>query len=143
MVRHHPYKSNSKAYEDYYCSQAGHGLPVFIGGQRGRGLGSLLGGVGRSLLPLLKSGGKVLLKEGARTGMRMANDVLSGQNVKSVLRQRGKEASKRLLDRALHKLDGEPPAKKRIKSRTSPRATQIRRRRRKKKTKRTVRDIFG
>ena len=70
---------------DYLC---------FIGGRhiRGRGLGSLLGGTGRSLIPLLKSGGKALLK-GARTGMQVAQDVLSGQNVKSALTQAGRKTA--------------------------------------------------
>ena len=103
MVCHTPYVGNSKVYEDYYCSQVGHGLPVFMGGRtmRGRGLGSLLGGIGRTLIPLLKSGGKALLKEGARTGMQVAQDVLSGQNLKSAMKQRAKQAGKRLFHQAV------------------------------------------
>ena len=96
MIRLTPYVGNSKAYEDYCCSQAGHGLPVFTGGKniRGRGLGSLLGGIGRSLIPLPKSGGKALLK-GAQTGMQVAHDVLSGHSVKSAMKQRTKMWVKR------------------------------------------------
>ena len=69
-----------------------------VGGRnyRGRGLGNLLGGLGRTLIPLLKSGEKALLKEGARTGMQLAQDVLSGQHLKSALQHRGKQAGKRL-----------------------------------------------
>ena len=55
---------------------------------RGRGLGSLLSGLVRSAVPLLKSGGKALLKEGAKTGMQLAQYVLSGQNLKSAAKQR-------------------------------------------------------
>lgn len=131
MVRHTPYVGTNKIYEDYYCSQAGHGLPVFIGGRnvRGRGLGSLLGGIGRSLIPLLKSGGKALLKEGARTGMQVAQDVLSGQNVKSAMKQRAKQAGKRLFHQAVGQVTGRAappgqPARKRIKSSASRRTTQ-------------------
>ena len=64
MVRHAPFKGNGKLYEQYYCHQAGHGLPVFVEGRnyRRRGLGSLLVGIGRAIVPLLKSGGKALLK---------------------------------------------------------------------------------
>ena len=71
MVGHCHYKHDGRLYEDYYQTQVGHGLPVFIGGKstRGRGLGNLLGGLFRSVVPLLKSGGKALLKEGAKTGM--------------------------------------------------------------------------
>ena len=55
---------------------------------RGRGLGSLLSGLVRSAVPSLKSGGKALLKEGAKTGMQLAQYVLSGQNLKSAAKQR-------------------------------------------------------
>lgn len=147
MVRHTPYVGNGKAYENYYCSQVGHGLPVFIGGRniRGRGLGSLLGGIGRSLIPLLKSGGKALLKEGARTGMQVAHDVLSGQNVKSAMKQRAKQAGKRLFDQAVGQVTGRPappgqPARKRIKSSASRRTTQ---KRSTSKKRRQPADIFG
>ena len=131
MARHPTYVGNAKAYENYYCTQAGHGLPVFVGGRhiRGGGLGSLLGGIGRSLIPLLKSGGKALLKEGARTGMQVAQDVLSGQNVKSALRQRSKQAGKRLFQQAVGHMTGSPPgqpAKKRIKRSPAQRRTQRR-----------------
>ena len=55
---------------------------------RGRGLGSLLSGLVRSAVASLKSGGKALLKEGAKTGMQLAQYVLSGQNLKSAAKQR-------------------------------------------------------
>ena len=147
MVRHTPYAASSKIYEDYYCSQAGHGLPVFIGGRniRGRGLGSLLGGIGRSLIPLLKSGGKALLKEGARTGMQVAQDVLSGQTVKSALTQGAKQAGKRLFHQVVGQVTGRAapsgqPPRKRIKSTASRRATQ---KRSTSKRRRQPADIFG
>ena len=64
-------KHDGRLYEDYYRTQVGHSLPVFIGGKsmRGRGRGNLLGGLFRPVVPVLKSGGKALLKEGAKTGM--------------------------------------------------------------------------
>ena len=90
------YQCNRRLYEDYYQKQVGRGLPVFIGGtsMRGRGLGSLLSGLVRSAVPLLKSGGKALLKEGAKTGTQLAQDVLSGQNLKSAAKRRAQEAGK-------------------------------------------------
>ena len=80
--------AQTKAYEEYYCRQAGNGLPVFVGGRniRGRGIGSLLGGIGRSLIPLIRKGGKAVLKEGARTGLQVAGDVLFGRNAEKALR---------------------------------------------------------
>eukprot|EP00745_Piridium_sociabile_P027017 TRINITY_DN43412_c0_g1_i6.p1 TRINITY_DN43412_c0_g1~~TRINITY_DN43412_c0_g1_i6.p1 ORF type:complete len:148 (+),score=11.34 TRINITY_DN43412_c0_g1_i6:410-853(+) len=146
---HYPYKPNAKAYASYYCTQAGHGLPVFVGGrhQRGRGLGSLLSGSGRSLIPLLKSGGKALLKQGAQTGMQVAQDVLSGQNIKTALNQRSKQAGKRLLNQAVRRVVGAPPgepASKRIKSSASHRIGQKKRSKvKRKKTRKASRDIFG
>ena len=133
MIHHTPYAATSKI---YYCSQAGHGLLVFIGGRniRGRGLGSLLGGIGRSLIPLLKSGGKALLKEGARTRMQVAQDVLSGQNVKSALTQGAKQAGKRLFLQVVGHVTGRAappgqPAKKAYKIRTTHKRSTSKRRR--------------
>ena len=157
MVRQTPFRGSSRVYEDYYCAQAGHGLPVFVGGRnyRGRGLGSLLGGLGRAIVPLLKSGGKALLKEGAKTGMQVAHDVLSGQTIKGAMKQRAQEAGKRLFQQAVGRVTGRSaaaaaappgePVRKRIKSST-PRIrgqnnNQIRRK--KKKGRKTASDIFG
>lgn len=144
-----PYKGDHRLYEDYYCSQVGHGLPVFVGGQtmRGRGLGNLLGGLARSVVPLLKKGGKTLLREGAKTGLQLAQDVLSGQNLKSAAKQRAQQAGKRLLNQAVNHVTGNiaappgEPFRKRIKTTTRSSRGQ------KKKSKRTRRqafaDIFG
>ena len=79
----YPYQCNRRLCEEYYQKQVGHGLPVFVGGTAMRGRGSLLSGLVFSAVPRLKSGGKSLLKEGAKTGMHLAQDVLSGQNLKS------------------------------------------------------------
>ena len=48
--------------EDYYVKQAGNGLPVFRGAsfQKGYGIGSVFGSIGRTVLPLLKSGAKAV-----------------------------------------------------------------------------------
>lgn len=128
MVRHVPFVPCVKSYEQYYSSQAGHGLSVFAGGRhmKGRGLGSFLSGIGRAVAPLLKSGGKALLKQGLQTGMRVAQDVLSGQNFQTAVKQRAQQAGKRLLERAVSKVAAPPgePARKRIKSHTKPRRRQ-------------------
>ena len=49
-----PYRPNPASYELYYRNQIGHGLPVFRGGMRGHGLGSVLSGLLRSAVSLLK-----------------------------------------------------------------------------------------
>ena len=137
-MRHHtPYVGDAKVYENYYCSQVGHGLPVFVGGRniRGRGLGNILGGLGRSVIPLLKSGGKALLKQGAKAGMEVVQDVLSGKSVKSALKNRTKAAGKRLLSEALGEVSQMtgPPGKRIRRSpsrKTSQKASSNKRRRR-------------
>lgn len=101
------YRCNQKHFEDYYTTQVGRGLSVFAGApyQRGYGgLGNILSGLTRSVVPLLKAGGKVLLKEGAKTGARLAKDLLAGRTLSSSVKRRGKEAGGRLLNQALHRL---------------------------------------
>ena len=103
-MRHTVLHRNPKLYEDFYCNQGGHGLPVFIGGrnQGGYGIGSFFNGLGRMVLPWLKTGGKALLKEGLNTGLQVANDALSGRNVGESFREHSKEAGKRLLQGAVN-----------------------------------------
>ena len=64
-------------YTDYYVNQAGGALPVFQGsrGQRGHGFGSVLSGLFRSAVPMLKRIGKQALT----TGAYIASDMLGGK----------------------------------------------------------------
>lgn len=45
--------------------------------QRGHGIGSFLGGLFRTITPLLKSGARAVGKEALKTGMNVLGDVLS------------------------------------------------------------------
>ena len=144
MGRHCVYQSCPKLYEDYYVNQVGHGLPVFTGGgHRGHGFGNLLAGIGRAVVPLLKRGGKALLKEGARTGFRVAKDVLTGQRVGSSLKRRAGQAGARLLGQAVSSVTSQ--ARKRIKTSraSSGKQSQQRRRTRRPQKKPAAKDIFG
>lgn len=167
MGRHVQLKRSPKAYENFFCQQAGHGLPVFIGArsQRGRGLGSFLSGIGRMILPIFKTGGKALLREGALTGLQVARDALDGRNVKDSFKEHARDAGKRLLHGAVDHLAGNQsgsglrappgePARKRIKRYASASRSQSKKRRRpvnkktnkrrKRKNKnRLVSDIFN
>ena len=154
---HYPYQSCPKLYEDYYVNQVGHGLPVFVGGggrrlYRGHGFGSLLAGIGRAVVPLLKKGGKALLKEGARTGLRVAQDVMSGKRLGSALKQRAGQSGKRLLTQVLSPSPSSQQQRKgrqkRIKTKRTAQGKQSgrpRRRRQQQQTKKQQRmtDIFG
>ena len=71
---------------DYYVSQAGGSLPVFQGsrGQRGHGFGSVLSGLFRSAVPMLKRIGKQALT----TGAYIASDMLGGKKFDESARSR-------------------------------------------------------
>lgn len=138
-------------YEDYYLQQAGNGgIPIFVGSrfQRGHGgLGNLLGGLTRMFVPLLKKGGKTLLKEGLRTGVDILGDVVGGSDIKSSAKKRIQQSGSRLLNSAAASLKppappGEPMRQnlKRKRSRSS-KPSRSRNQSRNKKLKR--RDIFG
>lgn len=131
-----PYKGDSGVYEAYFDQQVGHGLPVFRGGMRGRGLGNVLGGLARNVIPLLKSGGKTLLKEGVETGKLLVGDVLSGQNIKTAIKRRATDAGKRLFQQAIGQIvraapPGQPaaPKRRRIKTAAPRRRAQTKKRR--------------
>ena len=138
-----PYRSNPTTYDNYFKTQVGSGLPVFIG--RG-GLGNVLSGLFRSVIPIMKRGGKALLKEGVRTGLGVAQDVLDGSNFKTAVKRRASQAGKRVLNRTANALTGSTspgePATKRIN-----RSTRGRGRSQRRGTSRTQprknKDIFG
>ena len=90
------------AFEDYYLQQArGGGLPVYIGGsQRGNGIGGILSGLARMVVPVLKRGGKSILKETLRTGVDILGDVASGNNFKTSAKRRLKQGGQRLVNKA-------------------------------------------
>ena len=77
-------------YEDYYLQQSGSGLPVFHGsrGQRGHGLGSMLSGLFRSAVPMLKRGLATFGKHALKTGLEIAGDVVEGKSFKDSARDR-------------------------------------------------------
>ena len=93
----------SRAYEDYCVRQVSEGLPVFVGAtvQRGHGLGSLFGGLIRSVMPLIKRGALPLKKGALKTGFGVAGDVLSGQSIKSSAKRRLKETGKDMISKVL------------------------------------------
>ena len=80
-------------YNDYYARQAGGALPYFAGApyQRGYGLCSLFGGL------LLKRGAVALGKGALKTGVRIADDVLSGQSIKRAAKRRVTDTGKTMV----------------------------------------------
>lgn len=141
MVAMKPYSCDGKLYEDYYSKQAGSGLPVYSGArvQRGYGLGSILGSLARSVMPLLKTGAKTLGKQALTSGMQIAGDMLGGQNFKQSAKRRAKEAGGNLMGKARKRLRFEPPGERAIKRR-STKHKRIRKSR--SNRRRSGRDIF-
>jgi hypothetical protein len=76
-------------YENYYVSQSGNGMPIFEGhrGQRGHGLGSMLAGLFRGAIPMLKRGLAIFGKQALRSGLEVANDVAEGRDWRDSVRQ--------------------------------------------------------
>ena len=86
-------------YNDYYTRQVGGAPPYFVGAkvQRGQRLGSLLGGLLRSVAPLIIRGAVAVGKRALRTGMQIADDVMTGHNIKQAAKRRVADAGKDLL----------------------------------------------
>ena len=86
-------------YEDYYTSQNGNGVPIFQGsaGQRGHGLGSMLSGLFRSAMPMIKRGLAFFGKQALKTGLEVANDVADGESFGNSARRRVPEGIKHFV----------------------------------------------
>ena len=82
-------------FTDYYVNQAGGSLPVFQGsrGQRGHGFGSVLSGLFRSAVPMLKRIGKQALT----TGAYIASDMLGGKKFNESAQARVRQGIKSFL----------------------------------------------
>ena len=86
--------------ESYYKQQAGGYIPPYIGVryQRGRGLGSsLIAGLSRVAVPLLKKGVTTIGKQALSTGAQLAGDIISGKNVKKAVKRRAQQSGQKLL----------------------------------------------
>lgn len=78
----------------YYMDQAGSGMGEFYSGpiyQRGYGIGSFLGGLFKSVLPILKRGGMAVGKEVLKNGANFLNDVQNNVSPRTAMNNRAKE----------------------------------------------------
>jgi len=88
--------SHSNHYKNYYVNHARSGISGYEGTRFQRGSG-FFGNIFRSaILPLLK----YLGKKAANTGIQIASDALSGQNMIDSIKSRGKAAAEGLIDDA-------------------------------------------
>ena len=111
------YCCDTKAYENYYLSQVGHGMPYFSSAriQQGYGLGNLFSSIAKSVLPLVKSGAKAVGKQVLQSGVDFASDVLNGKNAKQAAIDRAKSAGSNLLRAAKRKAKPKKVQKKKRK----------------------------
>ena len=68
---------------------------------QGYGIGSFLKGLFRSAVPFIKDGAKSIGKTALSTGLNIANDIMSGQDIKSSARTRALEARNSLKNKVI------------------------------------------
>lgn len=95
-------RMSTNPYHAYYTGQSGGALPVFRGRryQRGHGLGNVLRGVARTVLPIVLPAMKQVGRQALRSGYGVVRDVMGGRNLKRSLQNRAMDAGKSLLNRA-------------------------------------------
>lgn len=103
---------------NYYLAQAGGGAggTHFYAGslhQKGYGIGSFLGGLFRSVLPLLRSGAVAVGREAARAGAHVLADVAAGDPVADSLKSHADQALTNLKRKAAAKMQGGGSIKRR------------------------------
>lgn len=102
------HENNICPYHHYYSHQAGTGIGVIYKGvahQRGHGIGSFLGGLFRSVLPLLSSGTKAIGKEALNAGVGLLSDMVNSKPLKDSIPNRFKEATSNLKRKADSKIE--------------------------------------
>lgn len=139
----------NKINDEYKCfhGQIGNGvdIPIFRGSrfQKGYGIGSMLSGLFRSALPVIKRGAVSLGKTALRRGLNIAQDAITGkslkQSVANNLREAGSELIGNLASETLTSSRSKQgiSKKRRSQKRSSSKASK------KRGAKRQKRDVFG
>ena len=85
--------------------------------QKGHGVGSVLSKLFKSAIPYLKDSGKYLAKQGLKTAVRTATDIMDGDSPRTAFRKRMLETKDNILDQASKKIKShfipQPPKKRR------------------------------
>lgn len=108
---------------NYYLAQAGGGggTQFYAGSsyQKGYGIGSFLGGLFRSVLPLLRSGAAAVGREAARAGAHVLADVAAGDPIGDSVQNHAGQALTNLKRKAAAKMQGSGRSIKRRKKTTT------------------------
>lgn len=102
-------RSEHDIYTEYYLNQAGSGFSNIYAApsyQRGYGIGSFLGGLFRTVYPILKKGSVALGSELLKTGVSCLGDISRSEDVQEVFKKRGKEVVNNLGRRAADHMFG-------------------------------------
>lgn len=124
----------------YYMEQAGSGIGEFYSGpiyQRGHGIGSFLGGLFKTVLPILKRGGAAVGREVLKNGTNFLNDVQNNVNPQTALKNRARETVDNLKRKLMYGegfIGGHLTKKRQLG--VKPRAVKIKKNIKKKKVKR-------
>lgn len=96
----------SDPYLQYYHNQAVSGNNVYQGAtyQKGHGIGSFLGGLFRSVMPLFKRGAKAVGKELLSSGVNVVGDIMDRKPIDQSFKSRFTEAKHNLKRKAQSQL---------------------------------------
>lgn len=101
MKRQFCCEASRDMYEDYYIRQSGGGeLPVYVGArfQKGHGLGSILSGLFRRILPFFRSNAKTIATNLLQTGAEVVGDVFDNKKkISESLKERIPQTIKRTV----------------------------------------------
>lgn len=138
-------------YQHYYSRQAGTGVGIIYRGvpyQRGHGIGSFLGGLFRSVFPLLKSGAKAVGTEALNAGMGLISDMINARPLNESVKTHLKNITTNLKRKADNKIDsmmsgsGSGYKTRRLTNKVSIRKKLLKRKGAGKNKKRDIKDIF-
>lgn len=94
-------KQTENSYKNFY-DNTNTTIPHFSGAkyQKGYGLGNILSNMMRNALPLIKQGAVTLGKSALQTGLNIAKDALSGENLKSSAKKNLKISAQNMINQA-------------------------------------------
>lgn len=148
-----PHNHHKCPYEHYYTHQAGSGVGVIYKGspyQRGHGIGSFLGGLFRSVLPLLSSGARVIGKEALNAGVGLLSDMVQARPMETSIKDRLKQVSTNLKRKADDRIDrfnmtgsGYITKRKRLVSTIPPLTAKVRATKKLGLNPKNIKDIFS